>query len=310
MTRSRLLAPALAAALAAPPAARATCCVFTDPLLAVHDVAGREGGTRLSLETARASLGHAAMDAEGARLDVARTTFTLRAVHSPRERVVILAALPVVEQESRVGGGGLPALRGTATVPGDGDVEVRLALWREVAFLPDPELFAVVRARALAIALGAGLPTGAKGLRLGGERLAPMDQPGSGALEPHAGLMFRQERGDWGLHGEAMARAPLEAGGYRRGASAMLSGRAHRRLGRFALGLGLDARAMAADRQGGAAVPDTGGAVLVATPGVDGLISGGLWAALRVDVPVAARWRGDQRLGPAVVLSVHYELLR
>src|SRR6266540_264114 len=131
---SRVAAPLLAAALLAGACpARAACCIFEDPLLAIGDVAARSGTVRLALESEVGSSGgameaHAGMTMEES---VRLATVRLTAAYSPLERLSLVATVPFARRAWRAEGADMPAERTTLTGVGDVDVGARLAHGRE-----------------------------------------------------------------------------------------------------------------------------------------------------------------------------------
>jgi hypothetical protein len=80
-------------------------------------------------------------------------------VYSPVERLNLVAALPVIRREWRVSGGGMADDATVLTGLGDVDIGARLAAWRRVEFVQDPERIAVARAQALSLSGGTSVPT-------------------------------------------------------------------------------------------------------------------------------------------------------
>src|SRR5512133_505191 len=107
-----LLAAGCGAALLTAEAPRANCCVFEDPLVAVSDVAARNGALRLSLD-GESSSSSAAMDAmPGLRHEVAQTTLRLVAVYSPVERLNVVLVAPLARRQWRAIEDGMAAEAG------------------------------------------------------------------------------------------------------------------------------------------------------------------------------------------------------
>jgi hypothetical protein len=294
-------------ALGAAHAARANCCVFPDPLLGIHETAGREGGGRLSLVLEGRKLGYD-LPAGGGRRAIEVVTARLAVVHSPVERWVLLAEVPWSVEAVRGGGPGQPS--GAAHGLGDASVGVRYALFRQVEFLPDPEVFAVTRAQALALGIGARLPTGATTARAGGGPVEPRAQPGSGAVAAEVGLRYRRAHGRWDVL--ATVSGVFEgggAGGYRRGDAVRGTVEAERlTFDGVALGLALTGAQLGRDRQGGVAVPATGGLLLTAAPLLDVDLGRGFWLRLRAEVPAMRTLDGAQRQGPGFGIELHREV--
>jgi hypothetical protein len=305
------LAAAAAALLLTASAARASCCIFEDPLLSIGDVAARGGHLRVALETEVLSSG-AAMDGhDGMAMREAIRQATLRtiAVYSPLERLNLVAAVPFSRRDWRVSGGEMPG--GGATLDGLGDVDVgaRIALWRRVAFVPDRERIAVTRVQAVAVSVGTSLPTGENGARSGGVRLDEHAQLGTGAWGPYAGLVYRRQREPWAFAVSASARVRTEnAHGYRFGSAVLASaGLEHELLPRMTGGLGADVRFGAPDARRGHRLANTGGLLVSATPSVAVGLGGRVRAQVRAQLPVLQRLRGDQRAGAGFVAGMSWE---
>ena len=306
---SRVAAPLLAAALLAGACpARAACCIFEDPLLAIGDVAARSGTVRLALESEVGSSGgameaHAGMTMEES---VRLATVRLTAAYSPLERLSLVATVPIARRAWRAEGADMPAERTTLTGVGDVDVGARLALFRQVEFVPDYARIAVARVQAIAVAAGLGLPTGENGERREGARLEEHAQLGTGAWAPYAGLAWQLQREPWAASISATARVRSEnAVGYRFGRALVAGADVQRDVGsRLSVGLGADVRVAAPDREHGAAVASTGGLVVSAAPSATFAVGHGTQLRVRGQVPVLERLRGDQRVGVGVVAGV------
>ncbi|HSN15793.1 MAG TPA: hypothetical protein VLT61_14265, partial [Anaeromyxobacteraceae bacterium] len=257
-----LLRPLLGAALllSAHPA-RSNCCVFEDPLVAVSDVAARNGALRLSLD-AESSASSAGMDAmPGLRHEVEQTTLRLVAVYSPVELLNVVLVAPMARREWRAVEGGMPSDSGAQTGLGDVDLGVRYAFWRRVRFIPRSVDDVAVRAEVLALSAGTSLPTGDDDAARQGRRLDQMLQVGSGAWGPYLGLTYRwrQEAWDLVLSGSGRLRT-RSVSGYRYGSAAYLGGEVqYLAIERVTLGLGLDARAAGRDLDGGDEIRSSGG---------------------------------------------------
>ncbi len=199
----------------------------------------------------------------------------------------------------------------SAVLSGVGDVDVgaRWALWRRVAFVPDAKRVAVTRAQALAIAAGTSLPTGENGAGRDGVRLEEHAQIGTGAFGPYAGLLYQLQREPWSLSSTIIARFRTEnRHGYRFGDALLAAADVQRdALPWLSVGVGVDVRWAAVDRQGGGAVESTGGVVTAATPSVSVGLAPGLSARVRAQLPLVQRLRGEQRADPAVLAGISWD---
>ncbi len=310
-------APSLAALgalalLLVPAVVRASCCIFEDPLLAVGDVAARSGGVRLGLESEWLAA-RAGTQMAGAPMseEVDQATLRAVAVYSPLERVNVVAVAPFVRKRWRARGGGMPEDAATVTGLGDVDLGVRVALWRSVEFVPDRERIAVTRAQALALSAGSSIPTGADGATSNGVPLEEHALIGTGAWGPYAGLVYRLQRAPWDLLASGTVRARTEnARGYRYGAALLANVDVRREVlpDRLSVGLGVEARAAAADAERGTAVWSTGGAVVAAVPGLSLDLGWGFRLRARAPIPIWAALRGDQAARLGILVGVTWEL--
>ncbi len=302
----RLLHAALAAvALAgARPALACSVCGCGDPLLGSSDPAAIAGRLRLQLdvEYLRASSGN---EQDPAMTDeLTQVSWRLNAVWRPTDALSLAATLPLVEKDLRTAGGGASMPASDATGAGDVEVSARYALWRRVNL-------GIGRVQEIAASAGTSAPTGANDVRAGGERIDEHGQPGTGAWGPFAGIHYRLEQGSWLAFASLSGRVHGENGhGYRYGSAVLWS--LHGQwfpARRLVLDLGVDGRTAAADRDSGAAVPNTGGTVLSIAPGVYANVVGGAWLFVRGQVPFYEDFRGRQDQLPSVVTGVQYQVL-
>lgn len=309
---ARALRGAFAAALVlAAPSARASCCIFEDPLLAVGEVAARSGALRLALEAEALSSSARSEAHPGMAMDeeVSQASLRVVAVHSPRERLNLVLAVPVVRRSWRLDGGGTGASSAVLSGVGDVDVGARWALWRRVAFVPDAKRVAVTRAQALAIAAGTSLPTGENGAGRDGVRLEEHAQIGTGAFGPYAGLLYQLQREPWSLSSTIIARFRTEnRHGYRFGDALLAAADVQREaLPWLAVGVGMDVRWAALDREDGGGVASTGGFLVAATPSLSVGLAAGLRARVRAQLPVVQRLRGEQHADPSVLAGISWD---
>ncbi|MGB8933251.1 MAG: transporter [Anaeromyxobacteraceae bacterium] len=311
-SRHLLLAALCCAPLLAASPARANCCVFEDPLVAVSDVAARSGALRLSLD-GESSASSAAMDAmPGLRHEVAQTTLRLFAVYSPVELLNVVVVAPFARRAWRAvdTGMGMATVTdsGTQSGIGDLDVGVRYALWRRVRFIPRALDDVFVRAEVLALSAGASLPTGDADASRDGQRLDQMLQIGSGAWGPYLGLTYRwrQEAWDVVLSGSGRLRT-RSANDYRYGNALYLGAEVqYLAIERVTLGIGLDGRAAGRDVEMGDAVRSSGGLILYAAPSVSVGLGEGFALRARGQLPLAARLGGDQAVAPSWLIGLQY----
>ncbi len=306
--RTPLLAAACCSLLLGAGPARANCCVFEDPLVAVSDVAARNGALRLSLD-GEASSSSAAMDAmPGLRHEVEQTALRLVAVYSPVELLNVVLVAPLARREWRAIDAGMAAEAGAQAGLGDVDVGVRYALWRRVRFIPRSVDDIVVRAQVLALSAGTSLPTGDDDAARGGQRLDQMLQIGSGAWGPYLGLTYRWRQEAWDVVLSGAGRLRTRSGnGYRYGSALYLGGELqYLAIERVTVGLGLDARAAGRDVEVGESIRSSGGLVLYAAPSVSVGLGRGFAVRARGQLPVATRLGGDQRVDPSWTVGLQY----
>jgi hypothetical protein len=284
--------------------ARASCCVFEDPLVALSDTAARGGNLRFALD-AEALSSRAAMAGMDGLEEIQQRTLRLSAIYSPLDRVNVVLAVPFASREWHA-----HELTSHATGLGDVDAGVRVAVWRHVSFVPHPTRWAVIRAQALALSAGTSLPTGENDLAQGGMRLDEHAQLGTGAFGPYIGALYRLQQDPWELVLSANARArTVNSHGYRYAHGFLAGAELQRRaLEWLSFGGGLDLRGASADRQDGTAVPNTGGVLVSALASASARVTDGVAFRVRVQLPALARLSGDQRPGTAVIAGVQLDL--
>lgn len=310
----RWAAAGLALALAAP-AGACSVCGCGDPLLAASDPAAIQEVLRLQLDTEYLSMDAGSDGAPGQTDRLTQWSYRLNATWRPLDALSLTATVPLVSKELHTIGAGPAAPGSSLTGLGDVELGARYALWRRV------ELGAR-RVQEVAVSAGAMLPTGDHGARdAGGALIDPHGQLGTGAFGPFAGLHYRLEQGDLTAFASVSYRLRTEAtyadaSRYKFGDALLWSLHGQALLGRrVALDLGVDGRYARADRavdpDGAvtAAVPNTGGTVLAASPGVYFQAAGTLWLFLRGQVPFYQRLSGVQEVRPTVVTGLQLGLL-
>lgn len=299
-----LLAIAGALALRAAPALACSVCGSGDPLLSASDPAALDGRLRLQLDTEylRVRAGSAADPGVSERLT--QRSYRLGVAWRVTEDVAFSATLPAVGKTVERLGAGATTRVSSATGPGDAELAVRYVTWRRTDF-------GTGRTLETAVSAGASLPSGANGLRANGVRIDEHGQPGTGSWGPFAGLHGRLQQGPWSAFASLSGRVRTENGyGYRYGSALLWS--VHGQYfpsPRVAVDFGLDGRSAAADRDPAGAVPETGGLVLSAAPGLYVGLGKVPWLFVRGQVPVYTRLRGAQGLTPSVVAGVQVQVL-
>ena len=292
MGRTCLGAVAIAALLSSAPASACSVCGCGDPLLSANDPAAVNGRMRLQLDTEYLSV------KSGAPSDTLdQYTLRLDAVYSPAPGLSVIAQLPYTRKKlNNVDGSG-------SDLSGLGDVEVGARYT-----LLDRPSFAAQRRQTFAVSAGTSLPTGSRTANFDGHEVDEHGQLGTGAWGPYAGLHYRFEQRNWTFLASVSGRLrTTNSESYHYGNALLWS--VHGQyfpIPRVVLDAGVDARHAAADSLAGAAVEDTGGTVLAASPGVYWNVAGPFWLALRGQIPFYSRLYGVQSVGPTVVGGVQY----
>lgn len=288
-------------------------CGCGDPLLAANDPAAIAGVLRLQLEAEYLSMDAGSDVAPGSIDRLTQWSYRLDAVYRPLDALSLTAVVPLVSKSLRTIG----TAAGASSEVGLGDVELgaRYALLTRVNL-------AARRVQQLAISAGTSVPTGSYDARAAdGTLVDPHGQLGAGGWGPFAGVHYRLEQDDWIAFASASYRLRTEAtyadgGRYALGDALLWSLHAQRLLGtRVALDLGVDGRYAWADRAAdpgaaiASAVPNTGGTVLAAAPGLYLNAAGGLWLFVRAQVPFYTRLLGEQEVRPTVATGLQFEAL-
>lgn len=243
----------------------------------------------------------AASDAgPGVREQVTQRSLRLLGVYGPTERLNLVVQAPLVWKEVRHFGGGISE-QAARTGLGDAELGLRWFAWRRTDW-------GFARRQAVALSAGSSLPTGEADAREGDVRLDDHAQLGSGGWGPYAGVLYRLEQLTWDAFASATVRWRSEnRWGYRYGESVAWTVQAQwQPHDRLALGLGIDGREAAQDELSGRGVPNTGGLVLAAAPGLYLGATEDLWISVRAQLPIATKLVGDQRVGPVVVAGVQW----
>ncbi len=296
---------ALAAALLAPPPARAcSVCACGDPLAAVAETPGNRGSLRLSLEAEALTMTAGSESAPGMSDELTQWTLRPSAVWSPLPSLNLALTLPFTNKRMVETGMGLQTP--TSDLTGLGDVELGLR-W----FVFESVDFGARLSQSGAVMAGTSFPTGSNEAVVDGVRVDEHGQLGTGGFGPYLGLFYRLGGDVWSGFATASGRYRTEnSHGYRYGESLQWALQGMWQPGSwFAASLSLDGRSAAADREGGAAVPNTGGLVLALTPAVHFNVFGGGWLFARAQLPVYTSLLGEQTVGPVFTAGIRYEAL-
>jgi hypothetical protein len=295
--RTPILA-SLIAVLSLAPAARAWACASCacgDPTLT--SMGGEqpfEG--RLRMSTMMRAWGHteglAGVDAQRLRelrMDVA-------VAYAPRPWLVLAVNLPLQAREVR----DVSLARERGWGLGDIDVSAKAFVWKDRNFSPD-HLISVVG--------GVKLPTGPRLHARDGTTLGIDAQPGSGSVDPMAGLAYQGFKGDWSFMASALGFLPTRGrDDFRLGASVRAQVAAQFQPStRWAVRLGVDTRAERAPDTAGVAEEAGGGFIAYASPDV--LFSPGMDVVVQagVRIPIVNQLRRVTST-PIAVLSLAYDL--
>lgn len=315
-SRNAFLASAVLAALAAAaPASACSVCGCGDPLLAASDPAAISGQVRLQLDTEYLRVDAGTEGQPGHTDRLTQWSYRLNAVYRPVDALSFSATVPLLQKSIRTVGGGTDVLDSDLTGLGDIEVAARYAAWRWVDL-------GAGRVHELAFTAGTALPTGDHGARSAdGTLVDPHGQLGTGAWQPFVGVSYRYEQGSWLAFAALSGRLRTEAtyadsSQYKFGDALLWSVHGqYRPTRRVALDLGVDGRYARADRMTDAdgmvvpAVPNTGGTVLSAAPGVYLNATGGLWLFVRGQIPVYKRLFGEQDVLPSFTTGIQLQVL-
>ncbi len=298
--RLLICAAGIAGLLSSPPAWACSVCGCGDPLLAASDPAAVSGRMRVGIDTEYLTVkaGNEETPAATDRLD--QYTLRLSAVYSPLQRLSLIAQLPFTRKNLATDG-----ITGS-DLTGIGDVE----LGARYTLVDAPD-FSARRRQSFAVSTGTSFPTGSNDASVSGVRVDEHGQLGTGSWGPYAGLHYRFEQDQWTAFASATGRLrTTNSHDYHYGNSLLWG--IHGQfwpIPRIALDLGLDGRYAAADTQGGAAVENTGGTLLAASPGVYWSPAGAFWLSVRAQLPFYSNLFGNQSVGPTVVVGFLYQLL-
>jgi hypothetical protein len=289
---------------AARPARACSVCGAGDPLLSSSDPAALDGRLRLQLDGEYLRV-EAGSDADpGAIERLTQTSVRLNVAWRALDDLALSVTLPVVTKTVERVGAGVSTRVSSATGLGDAELAARWVVWRGVNL-------GAGRTVEAAVSAGSSLPTGPNDLQANGSRIDEHGQPGSGSFGPFAGVHASFRQGRWVSFASVSGRVRPENGnGYTYGPALLWSLHAqHFLLPRLALDLGLDGRWAGSDREGGAAVADTGGTVLSVAPGLYVRLGQGPWLFVRGQLPVLHQLRGTQEVLPSAVMGIQVEVL-
>ena len=297
-----LLALAAILLTAPRPAAACSVCACGDALVAVAEMPGNVGQLRLTLEADVLTM--TAASEAGPGLTDALTQYSLRlgVVWSPLDRLNLVLTVPATRKVMQLQGTGVDATTSDESGLGDVDLGVRWFVWESVDF-------GARTRQSLALMAGTSMPTGPDDATVGGVRVDQHGQVGTGGWGPYAGVFYRLSGAVWSGFASASGRYRTQNSyGYRYGEAIVWSIQAQfQPLSWLVAALGVDGRAAAADEDSGETVPDTGGLVLAAAPGLHFNVAKGAWLVARAQIPFYSRLLGEQTVGPVWTAGVRYE---
>lgn len=183
---------------------------------------------------------------------------------------------------------------------GDADLSAR---W----FLGTDERFPARRLWGLQF--GLRVPTSSE--QKSGGRAVDFDaQPGAGATIPSAGAWYGYYRLPWLFYGSAMVQVAANEGyqGYEAGDVLLLTGLSQYGVQeRLALQLSLDARLKEKDHYDGVSDPDSGGLLVMATPGLAWTVVTDLILSLNYQIPAVQDLNGRQEEDELLRVSLTYD---
>jgi len=285
------------------PSARAEACSVCgcgDPDVASNDPVALVGRLRVQMETEYLSMKAGSEDDPAATDKLDQYSARLRAMARPTARVVLLASLPWTRKKLATDGVVNSDLSGL----GDAELGARITLITRLDSHRGRE-------QAIDLTTGTSFPTGANNAVVNGERADEHGQLGTGSFGPYAGLQYRLSQASWSGYASLTGRVRTTNDfSYRYGRALLWSAHAQERPARAAaFELGIDGRAADADRDGGEAVPSTGGTLMALMAGTYWNAGGPVWLAARAQVPVYSSLLGRQSVGPTISLGLQYQLV-
>ncbi len=292
MIRLRLLLLVLALA-PAPVFACATCLCGDPSITTLGTEKPFAGRLRASVEylTRSENVG-GGLDAHDIEED--RATYSL--AYAPNEHWILGASLPLVRKHVE-----RPDLsEEEASDLGDADLSARWFLGSDERF-PSRRLWG--------LQFGLRVPTSSE-QQADGQAVDFDAQPGAGATIPSAGAWYGYYRLPWLLYGSAIAQVAADEGyqGYEAGDVVLLTGLSqYGVLEKFALQFSLDARWKDKDRYNDVSDPDSGGVLVMATPGLAWTVVSDLIFSLSYQIPAVEDLNGEQEEDAIFRVSVVYD---
>jgi hypothetical protein len=293
--------------LSAGPARACSVCACGDPIVAAAEGHGEGAGDlRVAVDTEHLTQ-EAGAEGEPGHTDVLdQYTLRLTGVYSPIAPLNLVVAVPLVRKKMSMEQPDGPTVT-ESDETGLGDVEVG-ARW----FVLESVNFGARRRQGIALSAGTAIPTGPNDAKDdAGERIDEHGQLGTGGWGPYAGISYRLQQDPWSALVAVSGRVRTENGdGYRYGEALLWTVQGQwSPVERVALGLGLDGRNVAHDRDDAGRVENTGGLVLALTPSAYVNVFRGLWLNARAQLPFLSRVSGRQTIGPTVAVGISYQVM-
>lgn len=230
------------------------------------------------------------------KIDEQRISYSLS--YAPSENWILAASLPVVDKEVRR----FDLSRETASGIGDADLYARWYL-RDGAQVPARHLWG--------LQFGVRVPTSSE-QKSGGEAIDFDGQPGAGATIPNLGLWYGYFRSPWFFYLSTVYQHAVDEGyqGYQAGDVLLATAHAQYALGSYdlALSFSLDGRSKAQDSYSDVKDDDSGGVLVMATPGIAWTPVTDLVVNLSYQIPAVENLNGRQEEDPVFRIGVTYDL--
>jgi len=229
-------------------------------------------------------------------IDESRMTYSVS--YAPSADWILAASLPFVDKEVRR----FDLSRESASGIGDADLYARWYV-RDAAQLPARHLWG--------LQFGVRVPTSSE-QESGGETVDFDGQPGAGATIPNLGLWYGYFRSPSFIYLSTVYQHAVDDGyqGYEAGDVLLVTAHAQHALGghTLALSFSLDGRSKEKDSYSDVVDDDSGGVLVMATPGVAWMPIEDLVVNLTYQVPVIENLHGRQDEDPVFRLGVSYDL--
>lgn len=277
-------------------------CGCGDPLQSAAFSLPRAGNMRLSFQ-AEYLQASAAGDQPNQTESLKQQSMNGLLFYSPTSDLSLILEVPLVVKQWSLIGGSDPSRSANPAGLGDINIAARYFLWSAMDMSEGS-------AHALAVSLGAYLPTGNDNGQSDGERIDQHAQLGTGAWGPHVGLYYTMRNDDWNftanVTGIAHTRNSFD---YHFGNAVRwgVQGQYHVS-DPFAVSLALEGRTITQDNDGGDAVANTGGTVVTISPGAWWNPIGNWALYAKVQIPMITNFIGQQTVGTMAMVGTQWLL--